>query len=54
MYESVNNLQKKKTLEIFLRDNHIYNLSLKSELTVPSNNTIFKDQNFITYFESIL
>ena len=33
---------------------HNYNLCFKSELTVPSNNTVFKGQNFINYFGPVI
>ena len=53
MYEAVNNLPGGIT-EFFVRNNHNYNLRSRSELTVPSINTVFKGQSSIGYFGSVL
>ena len=37
-----------------VRNNPNYNPRSKSELTVQSVNTVFKDQNSISYFESVI
>ena len=38
---------------LFVRNNHNYNLHSKSELTVASINTVFKDLNSNSYFGSV-
>ena len=40
--------------EFFLRNYCNYNLRFKSQLTVLSINTVFKGQNSISYFGSII
>ena len=54
MYKAGNNLPGAKLSEFLLRNNHNYNLRCKSELTVPSVNTVFKGQNSISYFGSVI
>ena len=54
MYKAVNNLPGGNLSEFFVRNNHNYNLRSRSELTVPSINTVFKGQNSISYFGSII
>ena len=54
MYKAVNNLPGGNLSEFFVRNNHNYNLRSRSELTVPSINTVFKGQNSISYFESVI
>ena len=54
MYKAVNNLPRGNLSEFFVRNNHNYNLRSRSELTVPSINTVFKGQNSISYFGSII
>ena len=54
MYKTVNNLPGGKLSELFVRNNHNYNLRSRSELTVPSINTVFKGQNSISYFGSVI
>ena len=54
MYKVVNNLQGRNLSEFFVRNNHNYNLRSRSELTVPSINTVFKGQNSISYFGSVI
>ena len=54
MYKAVNNLSGRKLSNFFVRRNHNYNLHPKSELTVLIINTVFKGQNFISYFESVI
>ena len=40
--------------EFFVRNNHNYNLRSESELLLPNFNTVFKGQNYIRYFESVI
>ena len=54
MYKTVNNLPGGNLRKFFVRNNHNCNLRSKSELTVPSINTVFKGQNSISYFRSII
>ena len=54
MYTAVTNLPGGNLSEFFVRNYHNYNLRSKSELTVPSINTVFKGQNSISYFRSII
>ena len=54
MYKAVNNLLGWNLSEFFVRNNHNYNLHSKSELIVPSINTVFKGQNSISYFGSVI
>ena len=53
-YKAVNNLPGGNLSEIFVRNNHNYNLRSKLELTVPSISTAFKGQNSISYFGSVI
>ena len=53
MYKTGNHLPGGNLSEFFVR-NHNYNLCSKSELTVPSINTVFKGQNSISYFGSVI
>ena len=54
MYKAVNNLQGRNLSEFFVRNHHNCNLRSKSELAVPSINTVFKGQNSISYFGSVI
>ena len=54
MYKVVNNLPGGNLSDFFVRNDHNYNLRSKSELTVPSINTVFKGQNSISYFGSVI
>ena len=54
MYKVVNNLPGGNLVEFFVRNNHNYNIRSKSELTVPSINTVFKSPNSISYFGSVI
>ena len=54
MYRAVNNLPGGHLREFFVRNSHNYNLRSRSELTVPSINTVFKGQNSISYFGSVI
>ena len=54
MYKAVNNLPGGNFSEFFVRNNHNFNLRSRSELTVPSINTVFKGQNYISYFGSVI
>ena len=54
MYKAVNNLPGGNFSEFFVRNNHNFNLRSRSELTVPSINTVFKGQNSISYFGSVI
>ena len=40
--------------KFFVRNIHNYSLHSRSELTMPSTNTIFKGQNSISYFGSVV
>ena len=50
MYKAVNNILGGNLSEFF----HNYNLRSRSELTVPSITTVFKAQNSISYFGSVI
>ena len=50
MYKAVNNILGGNLSEFF----HNYNLRSRSELTVPSTTTVFKVQNSISYFGSVI
>ena len=54
MYKAVDNWTGGNLSEFFVRNNHNYNLRSRSELTVPSINTVFKGQNSISYFGSVI
>ena len=54
MYKTVNNLPGANLSHFFVKNYHNYNLRSKLELTVPSINTVFKGQNSINYFGSII
>ena len=54
MYKAVNNLPGRNLSEIFVKNNHNYNLHSRSERTVPSINTVFKDRNSVSYFGSVI
>ena len=54
IYKATNNLPGGNLSEFFVRNNHNYNLRSRSELTVPSINTVFKGQNSISYFGSVI
>ena len=54
MNKAVNNLPGGNLSEFLVRNNHNYNLCSQSELAVPSINTVFKGQNSISYFGSII
>ena len=54
IYKAMNNLPGGNLSEFFVRNNHNYNLRSRSELTVPSINTVFKGQNSISYFGSVI
>ena len=54
MYKAVNNLPGGNFSEFFVRNNHNYNLRSRSELTVPSINTVFKGQTSISHFGSVI
>ena len=54
MHKAVNYLPGGGLSEFFERNNHNYNLRSKSELTVPSINSIFQGQNSISSINSIV
>ena len=54
MYKTVNDLPGGNLSEFFVRNYHNHNLRSKSELTVPSINTVFKGQNSISYFGLVI
>ena len=48
-------IYREETLvSLVLRNNYNYNLRSRSDLTVPSINTLFKGQNSISYFGSVI
>ena len=48
-------IYREETLvNLVLRNNYNYNLRSRSDLTVPSINTLFKGQNSISYFGSVI
>ena len=54
MYKAVNNLPGGNLSEFFVSNDHNYNLRSRSGLTVPSINTVFKGQNSVSYFGSVI
>ena len=54
MHKAVNNLPEGSLREFFVRNNHNRNLRSRSELTVPSINTVFKGLNSISYVELVI
>ena len=54
MYKTVNNLPGGNLGELFVRNNHNYNLHFRSELPVPGISTVYKGQNSISYFGSVI
>ena len=52
--KAINNLPGGNLREFFIRNNYNYNLRSRSELTVPSINNVFKGQNSISYFVSVI
>ena len=54
IYKAVNSLPRGNLSEFFVRNNHNYNLRSRSELAIPSINTVFKGQNSISYFASVI
>ena len=54
MYKAVNSLPGGNLSEFFVRNNHNCNFCSRSELTVPSINSVFKIQYFMSYFESVI
>ena len=54
IYKAMNNLPGGNLGEFFVRNNHNYNFRSRSELTVPSINTVFRGQNSISYFGSVI
>ena len=54
MYKTVNNLPGGNLSEFFVRNNHNYNLHFRSELPVPGISTVYKGQNSISHFGSVI
>ena len=54
MYEAVNNLPRGNLCKFFVQNNHNYNFRSKSEITIPSINTVFEGQNSISYLGSVI
>ena len=52
-FKAVNNLPGGNLSGFFVRNNHNFNLRCKSELTVPSINTVFKCQKSMLELNSI-
>ena len=53
-YKAIHNLPGGNLSEFFVRNNHNYNLRSESELLLPNVNTVFKGQNSISYFGSVI
>ena len=54
IYKAIHNLPGGKLGEFFIRNNHNYNLRSESELLLSNINTVFKGQNSISYFGSVI
>ena len=54
IHKAIHNLAEGNLSEFFVRNNHNYNLCFESELLLPNVNTVFKRQNSISYFGSII
>ena len=54
MYKAANNLPGGNLIDFLVRSNLNCNLRSTSELTVPSINTVFKDQSSSSYFGSVI
>ena len=54
MYKAVNNLPGGNLIDFLVRNNLNCNFRSTSELTVPSINTVFKDQSSSSYFGSVI
>ena len=54
IYKAIHNLLGGNLGEVFIRNNDNYNLRFKSELLLPNVNSVFKGQNYISYFRSVI
>ena len=54
MYKTVNNLPGEGLSEYFVRNMHNYNLRSRSDLRVPSINTVFTGSNSINHFGTVI
>ena len=54
IYKAIQNLPGGNLSEFFVRNNHNYNLRSEPELLLPNVNTVFKAQNSISYFGSVI
>ena len=54
IYKAIHNLPGGNLGEFFVRNNHNYNLRSESELLLPNVNSVFKGQNSISYFGSVI
>ena len=54
VFFSIHNFPGGNLSELFLRNNHNYNLRSKSELFLPNVNTVLKGQTFFSYFGSVI
>ena len=54
IYKAIHNLQGGNLSDFFVRNKHNYNLRSESELLLPNVNTVFKRQNSIGYFGSVI
>ena len=54
MYKAIYNLPGGNFSEFFVRNNHNYNLYSESELLLPNVSTVFKGQNSISHFRSVI
>ena len=51
---AIHNLPGGNLREVFVRNNHNYSLRSESELLLPNVNTVFKGENSISYFGSVI
>ena len=54
IYRAIHNLPRGNLGEFFVRNNHNYSLPSESELLLPNVNSVFKGQNSISYFGSVI
>ena len=54
IYQAIHNLPGGSLSEIFVRNNHNYNLRYESELLLSNANTVFKGESSISYFGLVI
>ena len=54
IYKTIHKLLGGNLGEFFVRNNHNYNLRSESQLLLPNLNTVFKGQQSISYFGSVI